>query len=369
MPQPRSRRITQVDVAKIAGVTQATVSHVVAGERGERPRASEETRRRVLDAIAATGYVIDPIAQRLAGGRSGFVGVFTYEPVFPQEGDNFYHAFFVGIEKEAERVGWNLILYTGIPAEPDGRKRLVGDGVRQLQLADGCVLLGLHYDASDLEVLLRNHFPFVFIGRRESPTGVVPYVAADYYNATKEVIAELVEHGHSRIGYIGDIRAEQIDGDRLKAYREMANEAGRPAVLIESNETDGAEILRQVQDAGLTAVITDNTGIAERLRLEALTAGLAVPGDLSISQLGDPEFSVDDDVEWSGFRIPREEMGAESLHVLADIFAGRTDAETVQRMLPCTVISGATSGPINASRSATDADARARASSNRSAHA
>lgn len=343
--QPRARRITQVDVAKLAGVTQATVSHVIAGERGERPRASEETRQRVLDAIAATGYVMDPIAQRLAGGRSGFVGVFTYEPVFPQEGDNFYHAFFVGIEQEAERVGWNLILYTGIPADAKGRRRLAGDGVRQLGLADGCVLLGLHYDASDLEELLRNRFPFVFIGRRESATGVVPYVAADYYTATKEVVAELGALGHSKIGYIGDLRAEQIDGERLKAYRESVTESGHPAVLIESSETDVAKVLRQVQDAGLTAVVTDNTGVAERLRLEALTAGLQVPGDLSIAQLGDPEFSVDDDVEWSGFRIPREEMGAESLHVLADIFAGKTDAATLQRFLPCTVITGTTTGP------------------------
>lgn len=345
MPASRSRRVTQVDVAKLAGVTQATVSHVIAGERGERPRASEDTRRRVLDAIASTGYVIDPIAQRLAGGRSGFVGVFTYEPVFPQEGDNFYHAFFVGIEQEAERVGWNLILYTGIPVE-DGRRRLAGDGARQLQLADGCVLLGLHYDARDLEELLKLRFPFVFIGRRESPNGVVPYVAADYYTATHEVIAQLAALGHDSIGYIGDLRSEQINAERLLAYRERMAAAGRPAVLIEGSETDVAKVLGQVRDAGLTAVVTDNTGIAERLRLEALAAGLRVPGDLSIVQLGDPEFSVDDDVEWSGFRIPREEMGAESLHVLADIFAGRTEPERLQRVLPCTVIEGSTSGPV-----------------------
>lgn len=345
MSASRPRRVTQVDVAKLAGVTQATVSHVIAGERGERPRASDDTRRRVLDAIASTGYVMDPIAQRLAGGRSGFVGVFTYEPVFPQEGDNFYHAFFVGIEQEAERVGWNLILYTGIPVE-NGRRRLVGDSARQLQLADGCVLLGLHYDARDLEELLKLRFPFVFLGRRESPNGVVPYVAADYYTATREVIAQLGALGHERIGYIGDLRSEQINAERLLAYRERRAETGHPAVLIEGGETDVAKVLRQVRDAGLTAVVTDNTGIAERLRLEALTEGLRVPGDLSIVQLGDPEFSVDDDVEWSGFRIPREEMGAESLHVLADIFAGRTEAADLQRMLPCTVIEGATSGPI-----------------------
>lgn len=63
-------RFTQADVAAMAGVSQSTVSFVLNGNAPVGVRISEETRKRVLDAIRITGYSANPVAQSLAGGRN-----------------------------------------------------------------------------------------------------------------------------------------------------------------------------------------------------------------------------------------------------------------------------------------------------------
>ena len=356
IPNANGRRVTQADVARLAGVSQATVSHVLASLESDSSRVSDKLRKKVTDAIALTGYVVNPIAQRLAGGRSGFVGVFTYEPIFPSHGDSFYHPFLVGVERAAESTGWNLVLFTGA-AKTEGRRRMLADGVRSLSVADGCILLGLHYDARDLEALLNEHFPFVFIGARQSDAGIVPFVAPDYESATREVLDLLFAHGHKRVGYIGDLDPDQVNNARLRVYRDVMNSVGeQPGVFIDSTVIDAGVVLQQVLDNRLTAVVTDNTGVAGVLRAEALARGIRVPEDLSIAQLGDAE--VSDDVDWTGFRIPRDELGFEAVRLLADLIDGTAKPEDLQRMLPCAVVEGATAGPAPQLNDADDKDRR-----------
>ncbi|MDJ0333884.1 LacI family DNA-binding transcriptional regulator [Salinibacterium sp. G-O1] len=337
-----TRRVTQADVARLAGVSQATVSHVIASLESGTSRVSDKLRTKVTEAIDLTGYVVNPIAQRLAGGRSGFVGVFTYEPIFAGEADSFYHPFLVGVERAAETAGWNLVLFTGA-AKTEGRRRMLADGARSLSVADGCILLGLHYDARDLEALLNERFPFVFIGARHSDAGTVPYVAPDYEPATRDVLDLMFAYGHGRIGYVGDLNPEQVNNVRLRVYRDVMRSMGdQPGVFIDSTTTPSI-VLQQVLDNRLTAVVTDNTGIAGMLRAEAQERGIRVPEDLSIAQLGDAEIA--DEVDWTGFHIPRDELGFEAVRLLAELIDGTSSPDDLQRLFPCAVIDGTTAGP------------------------
>ncbi len=85
-----SRRITQRRIAELAGVSQATVSLVLNDKADGAARIPEETRERVLKVLRETGYVADPAARRLAGVGNKILGVFTYEPAFPTESQDFY---------------------------------------------------------------------------------------------------------------------------------------------------------------------------------------------------------------------------------------------------------------------------------------
>ncbi|WP_416901189.1 LacI family DNA-binding transcriptional regulator [Micromonospora echinospora] len=343
-------RATQADVARLAGVSQATVSLILNGGENGRRRVGEQARQRVLDAIRMTGYVANPAAQRLAGGRTRIVGVFTYEPVFPRDSRDFYHPFLIGVEAQAEALGCDLLFFTGTPS-PQGGQRLLGDGSRRLGIADGCVLLGRYDDKRDLADLLDRDFPFAFIGRRESTAGPVPYVGADYRTATREVVERLFALGHERVGFLGDLRRDEPSVDRAEGYHQAVRAAGRRPVVLDGTGLSGGEALDLLGDNGLTAAVIWPSGLAPAIRAAALARGLSVPGDLSLAQLGDAESETPDDVEWTGFRIPREEMGAAAVRLLYEqlVSAAPLTADALQRSLPCTVLTGTTAGPPTAS--------------------
>jgi LacI family transcriptional regulator len=88
-----------------------------------RSRASEQTRRRVLDIAEHLGYTVNPVARNLVGGRNRLLGVYTFEAAFPIEARDSYQEFFVGIEHEAELAGYDLLLFTST-AMPGHRRGL-----------------------------------------------------------------------------------------------------------------------------------------------------------------------------------------------------------------------------------------------------
>ena len=175
----RTRRPTQSDIARAAGVSPAVVSLVINGRTDGKIRISERDPGRVRQAIRDLGYVPNLAARQLAGGRNRLIGVFTYEPVFPLGETNFYYPFLVGIEEQAEALGYDLLLFTRND-RGTGRRMIYRDGINALQVADGAVLLGTNEDRSELARILADGFPFVFAGRREINGVPLAYVGADY---------------------------------------------------------------------------------------------------------------------------------------------------------------------------------------------
>jgi LacI family transcriptional regulator len=338
------RRVTQADVARLAGVNQSTVSHVLRPD-ADRPRVSDEVRQRVLDAIQQTGYAADPIAQRLARGRNDIIGVFTYEAVFPHGSRDFYHPFLLGIEAEAEVLGCDLLLFTSSPVV-SGRRHLFKDGWNRLSITDGCLLLGRHVDRGELSKLIESDTPFVFIGRRETDAGVPPYVSADYVVATAHVVRMMLDHGHQRIGFLGDLGPTEPYQDRMQGYREAMAAAQLRPLILDHTDMTASDAVDLVEANRLTALLVGFGHLAEEIRVEAGRRRLNVPDDLSLAVLGQPEQPLTDDIAWSGFRIPREEMGAEALRLLSALIAGTSRADLdVARVLPCTYDVGETIAP------------------------
>lgn len=331
-----NRRVTQADVARIAGVSQGAVSHVLAGERGGRPRVGQETRQRVLDAIRMTGYAPDPAAQGLAKGRNSIIGVFTYEPVFPHASRDFYHPFLLGIEAEAENLGCDLLMFTSAPAL-DGRRQLFREDWSRLSITDGCVLLGRHVDREELAKLIHDGTQFVFIGRRETSAGIPPYVGADYVGATAHLVQVMLDHGHKRIGLLSDLGADESYRDRVIGYRSAMANAGMRPVIMDHTDLTADEAIDLIEANALTAVLVGDGHLAEEIRVAAGGRDITVPRDLSLAVLGQPEKPVTAEIVWSGFRLPREEIGAEAVRLLAALIAGKQlSDDNLFRILPCT---------------------------------
>ena len=341
------RRPRQADIARAAGVSQATVSMVLNHRVGEHHQIGEDTRRRVWAAVEQLGYVANPAARTLAGGRNSVVGVYTFESVFPVDHRDFYHPFLIGIEEEAERQGFDLLLFSSASG-PDRNRAIFRDGVNRLRIADGCVLLGRGGDRHELARLANDAFPIVSVGRRELPDAQMSYVGADYAAGTAEIVRHLAAHGHRRVALLSWDDDLEPTTDRVQGFRSGCADADvafdprlcRPVADADVTTT----LLEELVQAGATAVIAQDEVIAVRLESAAALLGLTVPGDLSVAVLGDPPRGEPSGRDWTGFEIPRRRMGATALHTLVQRLDGH-DGQPHQSLLPCTFQAGSTVAP------------------------
>ncbi len=326
------KRPTQREVALRAGVSQAVVSQVLNGKGGA-IRLGTDTRDRVLNAMQELGYVPNAAARRLAGGLSHVIGVFTYERLFPTHASDFYHPFLEGIEEEAERLGYDLLLHTR-PPRAGAPRPLFEDGGSRLRLADGTLLLGeLNAERrAELARLVGEGHPVVFIGRRELPGHDIPHVAADYAGATEEALRVLLNLGHTRVSYLGSGREGESVADRRAGY-----ERGMRAARL----TPTFPTLTPNVFGASTAFLVENDSLARRLLQLAASVGLGAPRDFSFAVLGDPLGGVGD-VPWAAFEIPRVHMGRRALALLDQQLHGHAPASEV---LPCAWHPGPSLGP------------------------
>lgn len=337
-----------VDVARRAGVSSTTVSLVLNNRVIGNVRIPAETQQRVLAAADELGYVADPVAQSLAKGRNGLLGIFTFEAIFPVTHCDFYYPFLVGIERTAEMLGFDLLLFTSTSVG-GGLRRIYHNGRNRLRLADGAVLLGVEDSKSEIQALVNEGYPFVFIGRRELENGKISYVAADYANATAELIARMAAAGHRRIAYIGDEQYTESLLDRRRGYREGLEASGVPVdegliCLCPARQVESTK-LQALLDRGVTAVVMETGPIACSLLQACRELALDIPAELSLGLLGNPFSDIESVANLSGFSIPREEMGAQAVHLLTHLLDAKTPVTPQQVSLPCMPVAGNTIAP------------------------
>ncbi len=348
MTTPRTeRRITQRRIAELAGVSQSTVSLVVNGKADALTRIPAETRERVMQVLREAEYVADPAARRLAGVGNRLVGVFTYEPAFPSASRDFYASLLTGIESQAEKLGYDLLMFTSAPVV-DGRRSLFHP-TNRLRLADGCLLLGLEMEGADLERLLDSGFPFVAVGRRDARD--VPYVAADYVGGTAELVARAWDLGHRRFAMLRRDSTGESVRDRLRGFlEELERRDPTGAAVVLDRATDGepsAADWEQLRSSGATVVFVESPNHALAIHAAAVRDGVAVPEQLSIVTLADPFHVADGDPDLTRLSPPRTRLGSEALALLGRILdpTETVPQDELRLTLPCSIVPGATLAP------------------------
>lgn len=349
MSRTETRRVTQRQIAQLAGVSQATVSLVLNGRTGEGVRIPEETRERVQRVIEETNYVADPSARRLAGVDNRILGVFTYEPAFPTRSLDFYTPLLNGIEAGAEKLGSDLLLFTSTPVT-NGRRRLFHERNR-LRLADGVLLLGVEMDPSELARLVEEQFRVVAVGRRDTPA--IPYVGINYTAATAELVRRAIAMGHSRIFYLRiDSEGESVR-DRFDGVRKGV--VGTSAVLAD-RISDGGSLEADwaaVTNFEPTLLIAESPDVAEALHERAIEDEYSVPGDLSIITLASSPRLSPGDVNFTRLNPPRTELGERSVNLLARLLSDEDypSESELRTLMPCPIVDGATlSAPTQEAR-------------------
>lgn len=336
-----SGRPRQADIARLAGVSQPTVSLILNGGAAA-VGIAEETQRKVMEAAERLGYVPDPIATRLAAGQNNLLGLYTFTSTFPTEVSHAYYPFLVGIEEESAVQGYDLLMF--IASSITG-ERPHAQVLNRVRLADGCLFMGRHLPVQEMDRLLATDLPIVYIGRHDDFGDRLPYIGADYVSASAEVVRHLAGLGHERILYVREPDEATTSVDREAGFHNGMDECGLAATVV---RTDGSDLtpdrLRAWHDQGITAIVTEATDTdAAHLALLAAadSAGYRFPDDLSLATLGDPIHRV---AGLTGFAVPRREMGAAAVRLLAHLIAGDR-AVPRHQLLTCELESGETAGP------------------------
>ena len=334
-----AKRLTQRDIARLAGVSQATVSLVLNGAASAEGRIPQETRERVNKVIRETGYVADPVARRMAKGLNRILGVFTYEPAFPSEQADFFGPFLFGIEEAAQQMGYDLLLLTG--SANSGQRKIFSENNR-LRLADGCLVLGRQFDHDELARLVGGDYPFVAVGRRDDAGGPVPYVGGDYATATAALVQRARDLGHTRIAYVGPAQGAESTVDRWIGFN---------SAIVGMDFVAHVPAAAQPSEATLDTLIASKASVvffielADAIKVEQLARqrGMSIPDDLSIVVLGNHIRAEQTGTRFTSFSIPREAMGHGAARML--VHRVETQEPVQQILLPCEPVAGETLGP------------------------
>lgn len=289
------RRPRQVDVARLAGVSRATVSYVLNAQTDQRIPISAETRQRVFDAVSELGYEIDARAQSLRSGDTRTLGVLL--PIYENP---YFWQILRGISSEAEAAGYSLLLsHSSLTPEQESLslRELAQRRVDGFLLLIGFKLL----PAQIYEHLLRLNAPVVEITAIGSE---FDYVRTGYVEGTEALLSHLFELGHRRIGFVYGVADVTQGYDRLLTYRQVFNNAGLP--LDESLILECGPLIDDGYQAALsllkrpdrpTALLAINDLQAMAVIRAAADLGLNIPGDLSLASF--------DDIPFAGYTVPR----------------------------------------------------------------
>ncbi|MBI9051610.1 MAG: LacI family DNA-binding transcriptional regulator [Anaerolineaceae bacterium] len=271
-----TRRITQDDVAKAAGVSRFTVSCVVNNLSGGNVRVSDETRQRVLQVVEQLGYVPNRMARSLRTSKTN-----TIACIIPDISNPFYPLFARGIQDVAVAHQYNLFLMS-----TDG---IVDRERNSLRAAIANQVDGIIYSQFNLteEDLLTAKVPVVINGHMS--VNQFDRLMVDDRKPSYEMISLLIESGHSRIAIIAGQKESPQSQARLEGYRQA---------LVDHNIPENSEWIRfgDFSERGgkqemhnllmltklPTAIFAANDLIALGAMMEIRDAGFRIPDDFSL---------------------------------------------------------------------------------------
>ena len=322
-PQPSSSevargRATIRDVARLAGVSVATVSRVV----NDRPDVSPETREAVMHHVRALSFSTNRSARALSSGKTGLVGV-TIPFVL---GD--YYSFILSGASEALHEQEMRAVLCPTRHEHDREAALVERLLRGT--TDGAILVLPSESAEELHELGTLGFPFVVIDPAMPLDQRIPSVSATHWAGARAATDHLLALGHRRIGMIGGRPGWVATEDRITGYQAALAGAGvlpSPELLVSSNfEIEGgyraARLLLGLAEPP-TAILASNDNMAIGALRAAADLGISVPDHLSLVGFDDSELSRVVTPALTTVWQPLEEMGRMAVSLLTRLIDGQ----------------------------------------------
>ena len=325
----KRRPATMGDVAKLAGVSQQTVSRVV----NAHDYVGGHTRERVLTAMRKLNYRPNPAAQALVTGRSktlGIIGTDTvaFGPASVQ----------LGLERAAHAHGYTVNVARLASLDRGSLFRAVDQ--LQRQGVDG-ILLNAGQDGvtSELDRRLMN-VPLVAV--EDTPEAVVPVVTVDQVAGAAAATRLLLDLGHRTVSHVAGPRDWSSARRRVEGWRGVLDSADVPVPPPRFGDwsvRSGYELGRLLaEDPDVTAVFVANDEMALGVMRAMFEAGREVPRDVSLIGFDDVPFARYLTPPLTTVRQDFEEIGERSLQLLLDAIDGVDEAPVRAAITPELVV-------------------------------
>lgn len=328
-----AKRVTIIDVAKLAGVDNSTVSLALRSD----PRIRPETRERVRRAAAKLNYLPNHLARSLQGGRTKVLGVLLTD-MHP-----FYSPAMEEFNAAADAAGCTLhVKFYGWDAARE--RQFVGQFCESR--VDGLVWVPSDRSTPEFAELVSKMratmVPFVALGLTDRKTHALPFheVGVSTGESVRLAVDYLARHGHRRVAVA---TASQVAGqrgelhrNRLRLIREALDEAGltpRPQDVLETRDNEyggvtlAGEIARRPAADRPTAVFAADDMLARSVVASLHCLGVAIPDQISVIGYDDAPGDVDGPVPITTVSLKTREVAQQAMRLLLDLIEQRVPPE------------------------------------------
>ncbi|GAB6100329.1 LacI family DNA-binding transcriptional regulator [Halanaerocella petrolearia] len=288
----KNKETTIKDVAKLARVSEATVSRVLNNNDVVIPR----TRKRVKKAIEELNYSPNMNARYLRQDKTKLVGL-----IIPDISNPFFGNIVKGVENIVDLYGYNVVLFD-TDFEFDKTKKAVQ--ILEDRRADGIIYMGGKFDKKRAELLEELNFPVVLISREESEVKF-PTVNIDNYKAAYDMTEYLIDSSYKKIGFISGSFSDETAGvRRLRGFQQAIEDNDlkyKSEWIVEGDYTleSGYQAMKKILASNKLpeAIFAANDEMAIGAMQANKEAGLKIPNDIGIVGF--------DNVKLSRYVIPK----------------------------------------------------------------
>ena len=298
------------EIAKLAGVSQSTVSRVI----NNNPNVNPEIRKKVLKYIKKYNYQPNRIARSLVNNKSYLIGV-----ILPQISNPYFPQILESLEDEANKYQYNIVLaitYGNLQREKEQLAMLISRRV------DGIIINPTKLSQTEHIKAIKDTLPVVVCAQDLEG---FDYVTVDHYLAGKLVAKYLINKGHINIGYIGHLEDKKFKG----FYEEIisnnlifdeSNHLMKPEEIYNQQNNDTVtqqyELLSKIKNNNITAIYTINDIIATKLINLLQMHKIRVPQDVAIVGFDNTLICNLINPALTSVAQPTREIGQKSIEIL-----------------------------------------------------
>ena len=344
--------ITVEEIAKLAGVSRATVSRVV----NHRPNVRPEVRERVQQVIALHHYQPNRAAQSLATRQAHAIGLIVPNSFPLLFNDIFFPRLIQGIAEVCNTHDYIVTVAlttsssitssstassTALVAEPERQvaqfERILSSGA-----IDGMIVANASLDDPLFPLLRDSRLPFVLVGRGPASADL-SYVDVDNLLGGRLITEYLIGLGHRRIGIVGGPLERAAGQDRLQGYQQALDAAGIPfdhalTACGDFTEASGYAAALRLLPARPTAIFACSDLMALGVLRAAADAGLSVPDDLSVAGFDNFLAATATQPPLTTVAQPVIELGRAAAELLLELIHTREAPRARQCILPVELV-------------------------------